>query len=474
MKTAIWWVRRDLRLQDNQALEAALQAAEQVIPLFILDPALLGSRYAAPRRTAFLLDGLRELDAALRGRGGRLVLRQGDAPAELQRLQAESGAEAIYAQPDVSPYALQRDRRAADCLPLHWVGSPCARPPGTVLTQAGQPYTVFTPFSRAWKALPGGLSAGEFTAAAPAASARPLATPANLDSLPLPEPGAAVGAHKLFPAGEGEALRRLRVFSRPDGRIAAYAAGRDRLDWEATSTLSPYLRFGMLAPQAAVQAAAAAIARAPDPGARRGAETWLNELIWREFYLHLLTHFPRARQENFRLLQVDWRHDPDGLAAWQAGETGYPVVDAAMRQLCASGWMHNRARMISASFLTKDLLIDWRLGEEYFMQQLLDGDPAANNGGWQWSAGTGADAAPYFRIFNPRLQSQKFDPQGGYIRRWLPELEGVPLAYLHAPWEMPLSTQAACGCRIGRNYPAPIVDHALARQRTLAAYHRTV
>jgi deoxyribodipyrimidine photo-lyase len=275
-----------------------------------------------------------------------------------------------------------------------------------------------------------------------------------------------------FPPGEAEALRRLRVFSRPDGPIAGYAMGRDRLDLEATSALSPYLRFGMLSPRAAVQAARMAMQQAPDPESRRGAETWLNELIWREFYLHLLDHFPQARRENFRPLQVDWRHDPSGLAAWKAGETGYPVVDAAMRQLSSTGWMHNRARMIAASFLTKDLLVDWREGETSFMQHLLDGDPAANNGGWQWTAGTGADAAPYFRIFNPVLQSQKFDPQGDYIRRWLPQLARVPLAFLHAPWGMQPQVQRESGCRLGIDYPSPIVDHAQARPRALAAYHR--
>ena len=468
MKTAIWWVRRDLRLHDNQALEAALDTAEQVIPLFILDPALLNSPYSAQRRTAFLLGGLAELDTALRQRSSRLVLRHGEPLAELKRLMAESGAQAIFAQPDVSPYAHRRDQAVTARLPVHWIGSPCARPPGTVLTQSGAPYTVFTPFSRSWKELP-----GEFTAPNPILSPRPLSTPLDLGSLPILAADSAVSEASefmAFPPGETGALRRLRYFSRPDGPIAGYAIGRDRLDLEATSALSPYLRFGMLSPQMAVRAARMALQRAPDPESRRGAETWLNELIWRDFYLHLLDHFPQARRENFRPLQVDWRHDPSGLAAWKAGETGYPVVDAAMRQLISTGWMHNRARMIVASFLTKDLLIDWRWGERFFMQHLLDGDPAANNGGWQWTAGTGTDAAPYFRIFNPVSQGQRHDPHGAYVRRWVPELRRVPDEYIHQPWSMPLPVQRLAGCRIGADYPAPLVDHSTARGLALAAY----
>ncbi len=206
--------------------------------------------------------------------------------------------------------------------------------------------------------------------------------------------------------------------------------------------------------------------------ARKGAEIWLNELIWREFYTAMLYYFPHVRRTAFRpaLRNIPWQNDPQAFAAWTEGQTGYPVVDAAMRQLNAIGWMHNRARMIAASFLTKDLLIDWRLGERCFMQRLLDGDPAANNGGWQWIAGTGTDAAPYFRVFNPSLQGKKFDPHGVYVRRWVPELAAVPQAYIHKPWDMPSEVQRQLGVVIGKDYPAPMVDHAFARQRVLAAY----
>jgi deoxyribodipyrimidine photo-lyase len=239
-----------------------------------------------------------------------------------------------------------------------------------------------------------------------------------------------------------------------------------------TAQLSPYLRFGMISARQAAVAALAAIDAACTPETRKSAEGWLNELIWREFYVSILYHFPDARRMSFRaeLEAIPWENDEDQFAAWCAGCTGYPVVDAAMRQLVQTGWIHNRVRMIVASFLVKDLLVDWHWGERWFMQCLLDGDPAANNGGWQWVAGTGTDAAPYFRVFNPALQSQKFDPEGAYVRRWVPELARVPDAYIHTPWAMPLSVQQQAGCVIGRHYPAPIVDHAWARERALVAH----
>jgi deoxyribodipyrimidine photo-lyase len=228
----------------------------------------------------------------------------------------------------------------------------------------------------------------------------------------------------------------------------------------------------MLSARQALVAAYRALAAAPDGDAVKGAQTWLNELIWREFYVSILYHFPYVLDRSFRpnLQDIPWENDETSFAAWCAGRTGYPVVDAAMRQLVETGWMHNRARMIVASFLVKDLLIDWRWGENYFMQHLIDGDPASNNGGWQWTAGTGTDAAPYFRIFNPVLQGKRHDPRGAYVRRWVPELAGVPDRYIHVPWEMDAETQHASRCVIGRDYPAPIVDHRLARERTLEAY----
>jgi deoxyribodipyrimidine photo-lyase len=276
-----------------------------------------------------------------------------------------------------------------------------------------------------------------------------------------------------FLPGEAEAQRRLATFGQGEkAPVFRYAGGRNRMDLAGTSGLSPYLRFGMVSARQAAATARGALEHAPNAEARKGAETWLNELIWREFYLTILYHFPQVRGASFRpeYDQIAWVNDEAAFAAWQEGRTGYPVVDAAMRQLKESGWMHNRARMIVASFLVKDLLIDWRWGERWFMQHLVDGDPGANNGGWQWTAGTGTDAAPYFRIFNPVLQSEKYDPDGEYIRQWVPELADVPHKFIHAPWEMPTEVQKEAGCLIGRDYPEPIIDHKQARERTLAAY----
>ncbi len=481
MNTALWWIRRDLRLSDNQALDSALQQAAVVIPVFILDPALLASPYNSSKRLAFLLEGLRTLESDLRSRGSRLIVRQGDPQQELHILCMESGATAIFAEADVSPYARRRDARIQQSLPLTLTPGLTVHPPQSLHKVDGAPYTVFTPFSRFWRSRP--------------FPPPPLPAPQRLPSVPdlvsLPVPVApAHPADSPFPAGEAEAQRRLAAFA--ESSIWGYAEGRNRMDWDGasggkiggtsggtsrgtsrgTSLLSPYLRFGMLSARQAAWAAQRSAESAGSAEARQGASTWLNELIWREFYITILYYFPQARRAAFRpaFRCMNWLDDAQGFAAWAEGRTGYPVVDAAMRQLQQTGWMHNRARMIAASFLCKDLLLDWRLGERHFMQHLLDGDPAANNGGWQWVAGSGTDAAPYYRIFNPSLQAQKFDPQGAYVRRWLPELAGVPAALIHTPWQMPLEVQHKAGCLIGRDYPSPIVDHAFARQRALAAY----
>jgi deoxyribodipyrimidine photo-lyase len=468
LKTAIWWVRRDLRLTDDQALQAALAAAEQVLPVFVLDPALARSGYVGKHRLAFLFGALAELDQDLRGRGSRLVLREGDPASVIPALVQESGAEMVFAEGDVSPYAARRDRRVAESAPVRWIGFPSVQPPGAVVKADGRPYTVFTPFSRAWKALPfpTGVSNEPLAkiAAPPHVQGMPLL---SLPALPLPA---------LFTPGEAEALRRLERFCRgEDAPVNQYGERRNSVDVEGTSGLSPYLRFGQVSPRRVAAEAMAAVQNAPDPAARRSAETWLCELIWREFYLHVLDHFPHARQMSFRgdLRRIRWENDPRLFAAWRNGETGYPIVDAAMRQLWQAGWMHNRLRMVVASFLTKDLHVDWRWGEKWFMQHLVDGDPAANNGGWQWAAGTGTDAAPYFRVFNPVRQGTRCDPQGSYIRRWLPELAQVPDEFIHEPWKMPPDVQARTGCRIGRAYPAPVVDHQAARQKALALYEQS-
>jgi deoxyribodipyrimidine photo-lyase len=466
MRTALWWMRRDLRLTDSQALAAALAHADRVIPVFVLDPTLLNSPYVGPKRVAFLLGGLRRLDEDLRARGSRLIVRRGDPGGELTDLLNECSAEAIFAEEDFTPYARQRDGGVAERLPLQQIGGRIVHPPGAVLKADGTPYTVFTPFSRRWKTLP----PQQASAILPAPGRLPA--PPEVGSLPIPEEPA-LPPTVPFQPGEAEAQRRLRAFVDGDAPpIYRYAEARDRLDMDGTSRLSPYLHLGMLSARQAVVAVLDAITAAPDAEARKGAETWLNELIWREFFVHILYHFPHVLQQSFRanLRAISWENDEGVFASWCEGRTGYPVVDAGMRQLAQTGWIHNRARMIVASFLVKDLLIDWRWGERYFMQHLMDGDSASNNGGWQWTAGTGTDAAPYFRVFNPTLQGKKFDPQGAYVRRWVPELVRVPDKFVHQPWKMPLDVQKKAGCVIGQGYPAPIVDHAWARERTLAAY----
>jgi deoxyribodipyrimidine photo-lyase len=346
---------------------------------------------------------------------------------------------------------------------LHLTAGRTVHHPEDVVKRDGSPYTIFTPYMRAWKMQPFPDSR------IPSAPATLPPVPAHILSCELPDANPPAG----FIAGEHEAQQRLDAFSAADDTpICAYASARDMVAETGTSMLSPYLRFGMVSARQAAIAARTALCGPAQARASNGPETWLNELIWREFYQSILYHFPGVLENAFRadLRDICWQNDQDDFAAWCDGRTGYPIVDAAMHQLVQTGWMHNRARMICASFLVKDLLIDWRWGERFFMEHLIDGDAAANNGGWQWTAGVGTDAAPYFRIFNPVLQSQRFDPDGVYIRRWLPALQNVPTAYIHNPWTMPAVQQHSAGCVIGHDYLAPIIDHAAARERTLAAY----
>lgn len=458
MTTAIWWIRRDLRQHDNQTLTTAL-THHHVIPTFILDPVLLATSH---KRVAFLLDGLRQLNDDLRAHGSYLIVRQGDPVTVLTQLQAQTDAVAIYAEADYSPYARRRDARVAAHLPLYLCPGLTIQPVTATMKKNGQPYTVFTPFSKSWLNLP------------PANIVQPaptqIHTPSGLTSQPIPDQPQ-LPTTVPFIAGETTARDILNTFT-IDGAIYDYADQRDRMDLDGTARLSPYLRFGMISATTCIAAARDALDRAPDENGRISVRTWINELVWREFYIYILYHFPHVHQGNFRAKydHIPWRNHPDEFTAWCQGQTGYPIVDAAMRQLSHTGWMHNRARMIVASFLVKDLLVDWRWGQKWFGEHLLDGDPAANNGGWQWSAGTGTDAAPYFRIFNPTTQGKKFDPDGRYIRTWLPELALVPPKYIHTPAQMPIDLQTKISCHIGTDYPPPLVDHKLARQRTLAVY----
>lgn len=464
MQPVIHWFRRDLRLADNTALNAALESGKSVIPLFIIDPALVNGRYAGASRLEFMLRALVALDTSLQKLGSHLVIRQGKPEHILPKFAQEVDAAALFFNRDYTPFARKRDAHVAEMLeiPVYYFDDALPVAPGDVLKDDGTPYTIFSPFKRKWLAIAKlpfmERASGTFH------SLQGIDTP--------PVPSLADLGHSptiaLPIASEAEADRRLLDFAAQ--RLFAYSEGRNLLPanpaddtLSGSSFLSPYLRFGLLSPRRAYWIAREAWAGAPDSPAQRSVEAWVSEFVWREFYTHILYHFPHVLRRSFRPVydEIVWRDAPEDLAAWQEGRTGYPVVDAAMRQLTEMGWIPNRARMIVASFLTKDLLIDWREGEHFFMQWLIDGDPAANNGGWQWTAGTGTDAQPYFRVFNPVLQSRKFDPDGRYIRRWLPELDAVPDAFIHAPWKMDSPPSG---------YPAPIIDHSAAVARTIEVF----
>jgi deoxyribodipyrimidine photo-lyase len=443
--TALVWFRRDLRVHDHPPLRAALDAHERVVPVFVLDRRLLDGRFPSANREHFLYESLRELRAALQARGGTLVLATGTPERELPRLARETGATAVYFASDVSPFAMARDRRVETA--LRDSGIEPVRTPGNFVADFGKlkPYAVFTPFHRAWARLPRRAVHG---------APRNVPTPAGLRVGDIPR--AQPESPDLARPGEQAARERMHAFLR-DGQDA-YADRHDRLAG-GTSGLSPYLHFGNLSPRELED--------------RAGEPAFTRQLAWRDFYAQVLRHHPDNAHHAFRreMDQLAWTGGEDDLAAWQDGRTGYPVVDAAMRQLQATGWMHNRARLIAACFLVKDLHVDWRAGERHFMRLLACGDVAQNNGNWQWISSVGVDPAPVSRrLYNPVLQQRRHDPDGEYVRRWVPELRDVPLPRLATPHEMTDSEQREAGCVIGRDYPAPIVDHAVERERTLRAY----
>ncbi len=444
-RRVIWWIRRDLRLRDNHALVAAWETAEEVIPVFVLDP---GLRHAPTRRRAFLLSGLRALDEELRARGGYLVVREGPPVEILSELMRETGSTAVFAEGDVSPYARRRDTEVASRLPLVRMGWPTIHPPDALQKEDGGPYRVFGAFRRRWWSLA--------IPKIPPDEAIPSRwrMPAGIPTLPLPE----IRAPEGFPAGERAAWARLRSFVEgEEAPIFRYRAIRRRVDGEAGARLSPYLRFGMISPRQALQAALEAESRAPDAESRRSVRMWIDELIWRDFFMALLYAFPDLRR---RSLRPSWKTlsppgDDQDLEAWRGGRTGYPLIDAAMRQLAQEGWVPNRGRMIAAFFLARHLHIDWRKGERWFLENLIDGDPAINAGNWQWATGAGLDPLSTLRSFDMIRQARQADPHGRYIRRYLPELAQVPDAFIHAPWMMPEDVQREAGCRIGWDYPRP-------------------
>ncbi len=464
MKTVLHWFRRDLRVTDNTALSEAAQRAETVIPVFIFEDAFRTGPDVGAARLAFLLQSVESLRKNLAELGYELIIRRGKSEEVLQALAKETEAEAVFANKRYEPYAQRRDERIAAALLAVGVGFETFKDAVVweeteILTQSEKPYTVFTPYSKAWKARPIPLARPKLRPA-PGKVAR-----GKIRTEVLPQATSEVGhalRQSLPPAGERAALEQLRAFMAAP--VYKYGVARNFPAQAGTSGLSPHLRAGTIGIRAILAELKKSRAQA-DPTQAASCDVFLNELIWREFYLQVLHNFPHVTKGAFRpeYDRLEWSENRDHFEAWCQGRTGYPIVDAAMRCLNATAAMHNRLRMIVAMFLTKDLLLSWQWGERYFMQQLVDGDMAANNGGWQWSAGTGTDAAPYFRIFNPVAQAEKFDPEGAFVRQWVPELKDFPGSQIHQPWENPLLLSKS-------KYPERIVLHGEQREKCLALF----
>ncbi|MCB1981529.1 MAG: deoxyribodipyrimidine photo-lyase [Rhodoferax sp.] len=480
LDAALVWLRRDLRVDDHAALWHALRAARRVWCGFVFDRAILDPLPRADRRVEFIRDSLVGVDAELRAlaashgvEGAGLIVRHGQAVDEIVALARSLGVQAVYASHDDDPQALARDARARGALAdagivLHTCKDHVIFERDEVLTASGAPFSVFTPYRNAWL--------------------RKL-EPSHLEPYPVarhagalaPRPAGEHGVPVLSELGfEPTNLHQLRLPSGPAGaqellddfldRIDRYHEARDFPAVKGPSYLGPHLRFGTISVRRLVREAQQRAA-----AGSRGAEAWLAELVWREFYHQVLHHHPHVVGHAFRPAhdRIRWEHGrkaDEQFAAWCEGRTGYPLVDAAMHQITQTGYMHNRLRMVVASFLTKDLGIDWRRGEAWFAERLNDYELASNNGGWQWAASTGCDAQPWFRIFNPVTQSRRFDPEGRFVRRYLPQLAGLPDKLVHAPWLARPADLEAAGVALGRDYPQPIVDHAAARERTLARY----
>jgi deoxyribodipyrimidine photo-lyase len=456
------WMRRDLRLRDNAALAAAIATGREVIAAFVLDEA--GPEVWAPGGASrwWLHHSLQSLAADLAKCGAGLVLRRGTFETQIPALVAETGACEVHAGLPHEPWARLAVAALGESLgvPLHLHETALLHAPGTIRTQTGGAYGVYTPFSRACHAR--GLPPAPLPAPTQIRSGTAPRSDVLADWRLLPTaPDWAAGLRAAWQPGEAGAQRRLAAFIAE--AVSAYAAQRDRPGIDGTSRLSPHLAFGEISP--------ADIWHAALRSAGEGATKFLNEVLWREFAANLLWEHPTAPEAPLRpeFARMPWREDAAGLRAWQRGLTGIPIVDAGMRQLWQTGWMHNRVRMIAASFLIKHLLLPWQLGEAWFWDTLVDADLATNALSWQWVAGCGADAAPFFRIFNPLLQGLKFDADGAYVRRFVPELAGLPDGDIHAPWEAAPDTLARAGITLGETYPAPIVDLADGRQRALDA-----
>ncbi len=474
MSTALVWFRRDLRLADNAALDHALRNATRLIPVYIHAPEDDGDWSPGSASRWWLHHSLARLSESLARRGAQLVIRRGPSLAALRRLVRETRAELLCFNRLYEPARLAADRTIeealrSDGLRVHAGAGHLLCEPWTIRSQSGTPYRVYTPYARALR------TQLQLSAALPAPRALPR-SPARLPSLALgdlrllPTARRVAGLTAAWQPGEAGGQRRLRALRRT---LLHYAEARDVPASDGTTRLSPHLHFGEITPRQAWHASQRA-QLGKSAGLARGGEMLERELLWREFAQHVLYHFPHtpAAPLDERFAKFPWRRSKRLLRAWQRGETGIPIVDAGMRELWATGFMHNRVRMITASLLTKHMRLDWRAGARWFWDTLVDADLASNTLNWQWVAGCGADAAPYFRIFNPLLQSRRFDPQALYLTRWLPALKALPAKYRHAPWEAPDKILATTGFRRGRDFPQPVVDLAAARAAALSAFRR--
>ncbi|MSO59782.1 MAG: deoxyribodipyrimidine photo-lyase [Ilumatobacteraceae bacterium] len=440
--TSVWWIRRDLRLDDNAALGAAC-ADGPVVPVFVVDPIFL--RHSGAPRLQFLFRTLEELNTRT---GGALVIRVGDPATEIVAVAQSVGAKSVFAHRDFVAYGQSRDIKVAAALQsigAHLVGtdSPYVVDPGTIRKDDGTPVRVFTPFYKRWQQVSW-------------QSTRSYVTQwLNVPTLSVALPEIATTSTQLPPVGQDAAWSRWSGWSAQ--HLGEYKESRNMPGVDGTSMMSPYLRFGVVHPRQLIS----------DLPGHSGADVFRSEIAWREFYADVLFHRPDSMRKNLQTKMDVLPVDTDAAAqqrfvAWSEARTGYPIIDAGIRQMLATGWMHNRVRMIVASFLVKDLHVPWQWGARFFMKHLVDGDIASNNHGWQWTAGTGTDASPYFRVFNPFGQSAKFDPTGDYLRHWIPEISDLDDEHVHAPWTLGLLAPA--------NYPAPMVDHAAEREEALARY----
>jgi deoxyribodipyrimidine photo-lyase len=471
---AIVWLRHDLRLADNPALQAACRRGEPIVPVFVWAPEEEGAWPPGSASRWWLHQSLAQVAEEFHVAGTQLVIRRGSSLAELERVAKATGANAIFWNRRYEPAAIARDQeieeglRAAG-LEVESCNASLLYEPWTIHNKAGRPFRVFTPF---WKTC---LAAAE--PAKPLPSQRRLTAPSRQpESVPLtalalePTLNWTAGLRAAWKPGSAGAEAELKRFLRD--ALLTYPEGRNRPDLPSTSRLSPYLHFGEISPRQVWHAVKRfAESKSVSAGVWRDWQ-FLTELGWREFAHHLLFHFPHTPEQPLRpeFARFLGRKNPVWLHAWQRGQTGYPFVDAGMRELWATGWMHNRARMVAASFLVKNLLLPWQEGARWFWDTLVDADLANNTLGWQWTAGCGADAAPFFRIFNPVSQGEKFDPEGAYVRRWVPELARLPGAWIHHPWQAPPAALAAAGIKLGRTYPWPIVSHLVSRELALEAY----